>query len=276
MASTNAEERPTQIAATREGLRFEAPEMGEVVLSFDANASLSIPTVGGSEFATPLYGSSRDPLVIRFAAPEKAAAPAVRPTPIARTTDEVAQPQVRATLASTSSLETVSPWRYADEMPPAPALVSPAHTVVASTVAQAAEPAAQPDGHAVRVQRGDSLWLLALRHLGDGHAWPQIASANPQITDPNRIAAGELVLIPAAVNKIAEVAAPAAKPVMAAEGSKSVIVRQGDSLWKLAEFSLGNGAAWNCIAAANPQITDADRIFAGQTLVLPSDCNSHS
>ena len=177
--------------------------------------------------------------------------------------------------------ETVSPWRYADELPAAP----PA-PVKASLPANAAEPrdvlattsslvTVDFAADEVRVERGDSLWKLALRHLGDGNAWAAIAAANPQLPDPNHIRAGELLRLPSTATTARK--ASLSKPVIAStNGRKTVTVRKGDSLWKLAQSALGNGAAWSCIAEANPQITNADHIVAGQSLVLPANCNPQS
>jgi nucleoid-associated protein YgaU len=48
----------------------------------------------------------------------------------------------------------------------------------------------------VKVQKGDSLWLLAEEHLGRGSAWTCLASANPQIVDYTHMAVGTLVRLP--------------------------------------------------------------------------------
>lgn len=49
----------------------------------------------------------------------------------------------------------------------------------------------------VTVVAGDSLWTLAQRWLGDGHRWPQIAAANPElISDPDQIEIGWVLKIP--------------------------------------------------------------------------------
>jgi DNA-binding SARP family transcriptional activator len=70
------------------------------------------------------------------------------------------------------------------------------------------------------VQRGDTLWGIATRELGDPYRWPEIFEVNrdhPQpderaLTDPNRIWPGWTLLIPAAV-------APPALPPPAATGA---------------------------------------------------------
>jgi len=119
--------------------------------------------------------------------------------------------------------------------------------------------APQVPGETVRVGRGDTLWKIAARHLGNGNQWPKIAAANPALQDPNRIQPGQQLRLP-----VKEVA-PAGTQIR---------VRAGDSLWKLAARQLGNGRAWACLAAANPQIEDANRIYPGQTLVIPATCSA--
>jgi nucleoid-associated protein YgaU len=49
-----------------------------------------------------------------------------------------------------------------------------------------------------------------------------------------------------------------------------VIVKPGDSLWKLAEQELGKGILWHELLAVNPNIVDANRIMAGSQIFLPS------
>ncbi|TCO69423.1 peptidoglycan-binding protein LysM [Rhodovulum euryhalinum] len=49
-------------------------------------------------------------------------------------------------------------------------------------------------------------------------------------------------------------------------------VVKGDSLWKIAEKTLGNGARYTEIFEANkPMLTDPDKIYPGQVLRIPQD-----
>ena len=48
-----------------------------------------------------------------------------------------------------------------------------------------------------------------------------------------------------------------------------VIVKRGDSLWKLAEQHLGHGLRWHDLAVANPGIVDPNHVVAGSQIVLP-------
>jgi nucleoid-associated protein YgaU len=58
------------------------------------------------------------------------------------------------------------------------------------------EPGAMANGESIRVPRGSSLWRLAREHLGAGRLWSVLWKANPQIRDPNRIQAGQLLRCP--------------------------------------------------------------------------------
>ena len=109
----------------------------------------------------------------------------------------------------------------------------------------------------VRVRRGDTLWKIAERHLGSGNDWGKIAAANPELTNPNRILVGQELRLPAAET---------------ASSEKRVRVQPGDSLWKLAASQIGTGDAWGCLAMANPQIEDVNRIYPGQLIVIPAHC----
>ena len=46
------------------------------------------------------------------------------------------------------------------------------------------------------VKKGDTLWALAKYYYGDGSKYKLIASANPQITNPNLIYVGQVLVIP--------------------------------------------------------------------------------
>lgn len=118
---------------------------------------------------------------------------------------------------------------------------------------------ALPVVRAVRVEKGDSLWKLAKRHLGRGAEWRQLAAANPQLSNPDVIHIGQWISLP---------------PAALAFSVKQVRVSAGDSLWKMARAELGRGAAWPCIAQANPQLEDASLIFPGEMVRIPADCTA--
>ncbi|WP_417721597.1 peptidoglycan-binding protein LysM [Salipiger sp.] len=62
--------------------------------------------------------------------------------------------------------------------------------------------------------------------------------------------------------------------VEAEEASDAVFhtVEKGDSLWKIAEKTLGNGARYQEIFEANkPMLSDPDKIYPGQVLRIPTE-----
>jgi hypothetical protein len=74
------------------------------------------------------------------------------------------------------------------------AYVDPAATAAA---AEAARAAAEEQYYVI--QKGDTLWAIAKKHLGDGNRYPEIFEANKEvIIDPDKIFPGQKIRIPAA------------------------------------------------------------------------------
>ncbi len=48
----------------------------------------------------------------------------------------------------------------------------------------------------IRVRRGDTLWKIAIRAYGTGFAYPRIFEANPQLSNPDDLVAGEILRVP--------------------------------------------------------------------------------
>ncbi|HIT73298.1 MAG TPA: LysM peptidoglycan-binding domain-containing protein [Candidatus Fimicola cottocaccae] len=53
-----------------------------------------------------------------------------------------------------------------------------------------------PQNESYIVKKGDTIWALAKYYYGDGSKYKLIASANPQITNPNLIYVGQVLVIP--------------------------------------------------------------------------------
>jgi nucleoid-associated protein YgaU len=116
-----------------------------------------------------------------------------------------------------------------------------------------------PAAGQVVVRKGDSLWKLAEKYLGNGTRWQAILQVNPQLRNPNLIQAGDHLRLPATA---------------VAQASGNGRVQKGDSLWKLAEVHFGSGACWVSIAQANPQISNPSIILPGQQILYPEHCSS--
>jgi nucleoid-associated protein YgaU len=108
----------------------------------------------------------------------------------------------------------------------------------------------------IEVQPGQSWWKLAELYLGDGARWPELRKLNAAGGPPDSLKSGSSVLVPMAANH--------------AKTSAQVIeVRHGDTLWSLAKEHFGRGAAWTCLASANPRITDYTHLAVGTLLTRP-------
>lgn len=115
------------------------------------------------------------------------------------------------------------------------------------------------------VQRGDSLWRIAERHLGDGNRYPEIVDLNTKLLrrGPDFIRQGWTIKLPA---------------VEKANGYDKYTVRKGDTLSEIALEELGNAHAWPKIADASRRIvqpdgrrlTDPNQIDIGWTLHIPT------
>jgi nucleoid-associated protein YgaU len=111
-----------------------------------------------------------------------------------------------------------------------------------------------------KVERGDSWWKLAEIYLGNGGRWRELRGMNPTGTNrPELLLLGSTVLVPTGV-------AGRGTPV-----AKSVTVRKGDTLWGLAREHLGRGAAWKCLAEANPELGEPTRLQIGQRVMMPAE-----
>lgn len=97
------------------------------------------------------------------------------------------------------------------------------------------------------VQPGDTLSVIARRF---GITLQQLLAVNPQITDPNRIFPGQRINIPVDTTP-----------------PSFYIVQPGDTLYLIARRF---GITLDQLLAANPQITDSNRIFPGQRINIPT------
>ena len=179
----------------------------------------------------------------RFAAPSILIQPMQPPAPPSKPVQPSAPPSPGQPTASASTIRPVQPQ---------PAL----HPTTISVQ------------NVVTVQSGDSLWKLAHRTLGRGNRYPELLAINPSVVNPDQIRAGAQLNLP-------EVSAiPISTGIASNSAASTIKVRKGNTLWNLAKSSLGRSSAWTCLAAANPSISDPNRIYEGQVMILPRACSS--
>mgnify|MGYP004683238173 CR=1 FL=1 len=102
-----------------------------------------------------------------------------------------------------------------------------------------------------RVKRGDTLWSIAQRFYGNGSLYNKIKEKN-NLTD-DVIYVGQILNIP--------------KPE-STSSQMVYIVKDGDTLWSIAQNLMGNSNYYNYIKAANGLTNNI--IYAGQRLIIPS------
>ena len=79
--------------------------------------------------------------------------------------------------------------------PAGPTTPPPAAKVTAVEPAPTPPPAGTPRSHTL--QKGDTLWSLAVKYLGQGRRWPEIVRANPDLhLVPERLPVGKTIIIP--------------------------------------------------------------------------------
>ncbi len=117
------------------------------------------------------------------------------------------------------------------------------------------------------VTKGETLWSIAEDSYGSGYNWVDIYSANKLTSQ--KLEVGQKLTIP-------EVSAkkPTATKVVSVLDKTSAIsqnsytIEKGDSLWKIAVRSYGDGYKWVEIAKAN-KLVNPNLLHVGNVLTLP-------
>ncbi|HBN07639.1 MAG TPA: hypothetical protein DD435_02980 [Cyanobacteria bacterium UBA8530] len=115
------------------------------------------------------------------------------------------------------------------------------------------------------------------QRLADSAATPTVSSRPPQADGSSELSGrvgltleGIKDLLKRYWNEPAPQTTPQPASQPAPSSASSYSVRQGDSLWKIATATLGNGARWKEIWELNKdQITDPNRVFPGMVLKMP-------
>ena len=109
------------------------------------------------------------------------------------------------------------------------------------------------------VQPGETLSKIAKRIYKDSSLWQHLAQIN-NISDPSRIFPGDIIRFPVSsiTREFYETYTSVSKD--------NVVVNRGDSLSGIAKRLLGKASYWPTIWRANPDITNPDVIYSGQSL----------
>lgn len=112
------------------------------------------------------------------------------------------------------------------------------------------------------VQRGDTLWKIAEKFYGTGMYWTQIYEDNKNVlSNPNRIYAGQELVI--------RVTTYISKGTDENGNATYYIVEKGDTLSEIAKKMYGKRRYWRKIYKANETISDPNRIYVGQRILIP-------
>lgn len=138
---------------------------------------------------------------------------------------------------------------------PAPAAVVPA------------SPSTRPQSYTVKA--GDTLSSIAIAVYGKASHWTLIAQANPTL-DPKRLAVGQTLKLPELLVRSAD-AGPAATAHAPEPGSTIHVVREGETLWTIAQQHYQDGKLWRPIFKANQQLLGGspDHVRVGMNLAIP-------
>jgi spore coat assembly protein SafA len=110
-----------------------------------------------------------------------------------------------------------------------------------------------PNGQIYRVVCGDTMFKIAQRF---GVSLETLVQANPQLADPNLIYPGQEICIPGIGGEMPSCV-----------NGNTYTVKAGDTLFYIARR---NGVMLSDLIAANPQISDPDRINPGQVICIPT------
>ena len=131
------------------------------------------------------------------------------------------------------------------------------------------------------VRPGDTLSGIAQRFYGDPQKWTLIQRANPVLSNPNMIHAGQVLTIPDVAPQGPAQAPPTQAPPTQAPPTQAppappmndasyYVVRGGDSLSAIAGRLLGDASRWREIYDANRNILSSPSLLQpGQRLLVP-------
>lgn len=134
----------------------------------------------------------------------------------------------------------------------------------------------EPEAITHRVQRHETLYVIAEKYYGDGRYWHTIAEHNAErILNGEHVREGVELVIPnrSGLANIADTSdAATASERAEAASARTIEVRPGDTLGALAAEHLGSSRRWRELLEANSDQLTSDRdLRAGMTLRLPGE-----
>jgi len=118
------------------------------------------------------------------------------------------------------------------------------------------------------VVKGDNLWKIAVKKYNDGYAWTKIAKEN-NLKNASIITVGQKLKMPV-VEKTASIEKANSKVANKIEPGTDYKVVKGDSLWKIAVNTYGDGYKWTTIYQENKSIIPyAGLLEIGMTIKIP-------
>lgn len=133
-------------------------------------------------------------------------------------------------------------------------------------IAQAGDQVGAPTDQAASytVQKGDSLWNIAQKQLGDGSKWTEIYKLNSDVIGQN----------PDLIFSGTELKMPGLDQTTVADAGRYT-VQPGDNLWDIAQKQLGDGTKWGDLYKANADVIGGNPrlILPGQELSMPGAAN---
>ncbi|MCY3000511.1 MAG: LysM peptidoglycan-binding domain-containing protein [Planctomycetota bacterium] len=117
------------------------------------------------------------------------------------------------------------------------------------------------------VKQGDTLGGIAARELGSATRWTEIQKANDNLA-PEKLRVGMTINLPASSGKVAKNDERKPSQPKRATGGRTYVVRNGDSLSRIAARELGEAGRWTEIRDMNPGL-DPNRLKVGASIQIP-------
>lgn len=151
-----------------------------------------------------------------------------------------------------------------------PAVATPGTTTTLPTTNAAPERRTPPVVAGARtytVKQGDTLGGIAARELGSATRWTEIQKANDNLA-PEKLRVGMSINLPASSGKVAKSDERKPSQPTRTSGGRTYVVRNGDSLSRIAARELGEAGRWTEIRDLNPGL-DPNRLKVGASIQIP-------